>query len=191
MLERNSTLRAATRNDAAHLARLIDIAGEGLPFYFWQRAAADGEDPWAFGRRRAERDAGAFSWRNATIAETGSEIAAALVTYVIDPPAPVPDYADLPPMFVPLQQLEDMAGGTQYIHVLAAYPQSRGRGLGTRLLGEAERIAGGRPMSLIAADNNTNAIRLYERVGYRRHAARPMVKEDWQSDGENWILMLK
>lgn len=72
-------------------------------------------------------------------------------------------------MFVPLQQLEDMAPGTWYVNVLAAYPESRGRGIGTELLSIAECIAtrlSKRALSIIVADTNTGARRLYERHGF-------------------------
>jgi len=46
-------------------------------------------------------------------------------------------------------------------------------------------------MSLIVADNNIGAKRLYERCGYIEVDRRRMVKGDWQSSGRNWILMAK
>ncbi len=191
MLNRTSTIRPAERADADRLAQLINYAGEGLPLHYWGTLAAAGEDPWLIGRERAARDTGAFSWRHATVAESGGEVAACLVTYVIDAPPPQPDYSAMPSMFVPIQQLEDMAAGSQYVSVLAARPQFRGMGLGTALLDLAEREAEGRLLSLVVADNNTGAMRLYERHGYRRNATRPMVKDGWRSAGENWVLMLK
>ena len=66
---RRLTRRSCARrgaSDAADLARLVDLAGEGLPSYLWARMAEPGEDAFAVGeRRRAARDEGAFSWRNA------------------------------------------------------------------------------------------------------------------------------
>ena len=38
-------------------------------------------------------------------------------------------------MFVPLQELENLAPGTWYVNVLAVHPPFRGLGLGTKLLG--------------------------------------------------------
>ena len=35
------------------------------------------------------------------------------------------------------------------------------------------------------------ARRLYERCGYGALAARPMVKDDWVNDGNNWVLLTK
>ena len=52
-------------------------------------------------------------------------------------------------------------------------------------------LAAGKPLSLICSDANQDAKKLYERVGFRVEATRPMVKGDWQGDGENWLLMIK
>ena len=51
------------------------------------------------------------------------------------------NYDEMPGMFVPLQQLEDLAPGTWYINVLACYPEYRGRGFGSGLLAIAEELA--------------------------------------------------
>ena len=59
--------------------------------------------------------------------------AGCLIGYEIpDNPEPLPD--DMPAMFVPLQELENLAPGTWYINVLAVRPQFRNQGLGTKLL---------------------------------------------------------
>ena len=50
----------------------------------------------------------------------------------------------LPAVFRPLQALENRALGTQYVNVLATYPEFRRRGVATRLLDEAERQGRGR-----------------------------------------------
>jgi len=44
-------------------------------------------------------------------------------------------------------------------------------------------------MSIIVSDANSGARRLYQRAGYAEVATRPMVKEDWVNDGENWVLL--
>ncbi len=187
-------LRRATREDAGALARLVNMAGEGLPYYLWSRMARAGETPWEVGERRARRESGSFSYRNAVVAETAGQVAACLIGYPL-PEKPVPiDRDTIPAMFVPMQELENLAPGTWYVNVLAARPENRGRGLGTRLLAIAERTAGdlgARGLSIIVSDANAAAVRLYERCGYRRVADRAMVKEGWENPGENWILLVK
>jgi ribosomal protein S18 acetylase RimI-like enzyme len=187
------TFRPATKADAPALAELVNYAGEGLPLYLWTRLAKDGEDPWDVGRARAAREEGAFSYRNATVLEANGECAGCLIGYEI-PDAPKPISADMPAIFVPFQELENLAPGTWYINVLAVQPRFRNRGLGAKLIALAEetaRKAGKRGMSLIVADKNSGALRLYERHGYTRRASRKMVIEDWDTENEAGLLLVK
>jgi ribosomal protein S18 acetylase RimI-like enzyme len=123
----------------------------------------------------------------------GGECAGCLIGYEI-PDDPVPVGEDMPAMFVPLQELENLAPGTWYVNVLAVRPHFRHLGLGTKLLAFADqtgRALGKRGMSVIVSDANPGAPRLYERCGYREAARRPIVKEDWQNEGRDWVLMTK
>lgn len=194
MIELEPPFRHATPDDAPALAELINFAGEGLPLYLWTSMAEPGESAWDVGRRRAMREAGSFSYRNAVVAEADGRVVATLVGYALPAQAAPIDYAQMPPMFVPLQELENLAPGTWYVNVLATYPEYRGQGYGTRLLSIAEHLAaaaGSSGLSIIVADANAGARRLYERCGYREIATRPMVKERWQNPGTNWVLMVK
>jgi ribosomal protein S18 acetylase RimI-like enzyme len=177
------TTRAATRDDAADLARLIDLAGEGLPRMLWSRMAEPGEDIWDVGARRAARDEGGFSWRNARIAEVGGQIAGAIVTYRVGPPEPVDD---LQLEVQSLQALENLVPGTRYVNVLATYAPFRGRGIGSRLLAEVEDG----DMSIIVADRNETAHRLYLSLGYVEQARAPL-KGDWGCESREWVLLTK
>jgi ribosomal protein S18 acetylase RimI-like enzyme len=183
-------LRPARAEDAADLARLADLAGEGLPAYLWAKLAEPGEDAFAVGARRVARDEGSFSWRNAVVAEIGGAVAGLLVTYRVgDAPEPLDD---LPPIARPLQELENRALGTHYVNILAVYPGFRRRGIACLLLAEADaRGADARGVSLIVADRNAPARRLYAACGFREVAEAPMVKENWRSDSDTWVLMVK
>ena len=185
--------RHAIIDDAPVLAELVNYAGEGLPHYLWGTLAESGEDAWDVGRRRAARDDGSFSYRNAAIIERDEHCAGCLIGYEIsDDPEPIAD--DMPAMFVPLQELENLVPGTWYVNVLAVRPQFRGHGLGTQLLDLADKTAqslGKRGLSVIVSDANAGALRLYERCGYSQSATRPMVKEGWKNDGTLWVLLTK
>jgi ribosomal protein S18 acetylase RimI-like enzyme len=165
--------RRALIEDAPVLAELVNYAGDGLPLHLWSKMAAPGESAWEVGRRRAARPEGGFSYRNTTIVEHRGVCAGCLIGY---------------------EELENLAPGTWYVNVLAVRPQFRGLGLGTRLLDfadEAGRARGKHGMSVIVSDANPGARRLYQRCGYREVAARTMVKDDWQNDGRNWVLLTK
>jgi ribosomal protein S18 acetylase RimI-like enzyme len=193
MIEIEPPFRRATPADAAAMADFVHFASEGLALHLWTRTAGPDGDPWAVGRERAGRSTGGFSYRNAILMQFGGRVAGGLIGYPLAEAAePIPP--DMPAMFVPLQELESLAPGTWYVNILAAYPEHRGKGCGTALLAVADRLAadaGKRGLSIIVADTNTGARRLYERSGYREVARRRMVKEDWQHPGESWVLLVK
>jgi ribosomal protein S18 acetylase RimI-like enzyme len=193
MTEAKSVIRPGVVEDAPLLAELVNYAGEGLPLYLWSRMAEPRESAWDVGRRRAAREEGSFSYRNATMIEQDGDAAGCLIGYAIpEDPSPIP--SDMPAMFVALQELENLVPGTWYVNVLAVRPAFRGQGLGTKLLALAEeraRAEGRRGLSVITSDDNVGARRLYERCGYLKMATRPMIKEDWENDGQEWILLAK
>lgn len=193
MVDLASPFRRAAPADAPPLADLVHFASEGLALYLWIKMAGPGGDPWAIGRERAGRKEGGFSYRNAVVMELDGRVAAGLIGYPL-PDAPEPPHGDTPAMFVPLTELEELVPGTWYVNVLAAYPEHRGKGFGTALLEVAEELAREtrrRGLSIIVADTNTGARRLYERCGYREVATRRMVKEGWQHPGTNFVLLAK
>ena len=187
------TFRPGTIEDAAILAQLVNYAGEGMPLYLWEKIAEGDQNGWDIGKERAAREEGGFSYRNATIIEQEGKAAACLIGYEIgDTPQTITP--DMPEMFVPLQELENLACSTWYVNVLAALPEYRNRGLGSHLLHKADELGanlGKSGMSVIVADNNTKAKQLYERFNYTEIARRPMVKGDWVSEGKEWVLLTK
>jgi ribosomal protein S18 acetylase RimI-like enzyme len=194
MAEIKYPFRKATRNDAIELAELANMAGEGLPLYIWQEMSGPGQSAWEVGRARVQREEGAFSYRNAVVRMERDEIAACLLGYPLQGEASPDDSSGVPPMFVPLQQLEAMAAGTWYINFLATYPEHRGKGYAHELLALAAVIAIEleKPrLTLIIADTNLIARRLYEQQGYREVASRVMIKGDWQHPGSRWILLAR
>jgi ribosomal protein S18 acetylase RimI-like enzyme len=186
--------RRAVPDDANDLAEFVNLAGEGLPLFLWEQLAAAGASGWEVGRTRARRASGAFSFRNAILRLVRDEVVACLIGYPLEDDPPATDYSAIRPMFVPLQQLEDMVPGTWYINVVATKPAHRGKGYGKELLALAESIGaslGKRGLSLVVADTNLRARRLYAGLGYRELAQRPMIKERWTHPGTSWVLMVK
>jgi len=183
--------RRGQPDDAPVLAELVNYAGEGMPLHLWTGMAAEGQSGWDVGVARARRETGGFSYRNAIMIEADGAPAGCLIGYAIPEEADqIPP--DFPPLVRPLQELENLAPGTWYVNVLAVRPQHRGQGLGGKLLELAERIgraAGARGMSVIVADRNEGARRLYEQHGYKEAAKRAMVKNGWSVESDNWLLM--
>lgn len=186
-------IRKATAADADHLLRFINMAADDLPLHFWKKSVGPDGDPLAYGRERAARDTGNFSYRNAWLAEVEGAVAGCLLGYAADE-TPGPIDPDTPPIFVPLLELEALAPASWYLNVLATYDGFRGRGCGTALLAHAEEVArsgGFATISLIAEDTHLDALRLYGAKGFREVARRPVVKDDWQVDANDWILFTK
>lgn len=190
-------IRAAERQDARSLAKLIDIAGEGIPSWLWSQMAAEGQSALDTGEERAKRDAGGFSWKNALVAEHNAEIAAMMVGYRIAEPSEEDraEVSGLPAPVRPFVELEHRSAGTFYVNALAALPGRRGLGLGTALLRAAEDAAkaqGIGTMSIQAFEQNTGAVKLYKRLGYKVTETRPVLSHPCQPyyDGRV-VLMLK
>lgn len=186
-------IREARASDAGHLVRFINMAADDLPLHFWRKSVGPEGDPWAYGKERAARDTGNFSYRNAWLAEVEGEVAACLLGYPAEE-EPGPIDPETPAIFVPLLELEALAPGSWYLNVLATYEAFRGKGCGSALLAHAEEIArraGHKTISLIAEDTHLDALRLYTGKGYREVARRPVVKGDWAVDAKEWILFTK
>ena len=183
-------MRPAIPQDAEHLARLANMAGEGLPLYFWAGFATPNEDPWQIGFKRAQRDEGSFSYKNALIAGINGEVAAMMVAYLVPDESQALD--DVPAIIRPLAELENEALGTFYVNILATYPAFRRMGVGTRLLEHARGQAGAVAMSIIVSDGNHAAMRLYQHFGYNERARRPIAKiGGWSCEGDDWVLLIR
>ena len=186
--------RAATKADAAALAVLVDIAGEGLPAYLWSTLRAPGQSILEVGRERARREEGGFSYRNAVVAEVDGEIAACLVGYRLDDPYELGHLNEIPELVRPLVLLEAKAPGSWYVNVLATFPEFRRQGLGFELLGIAERKAReakALALSVIVAAGNERAVRLYKAAGYETRAAEPIFAYPGCPHSRDWMLMVK
>lgn len=184
------TIRNATRDDAPDMVRLINIADHGLPLWRWARLEGGKGDPWQAGRDSVQRDDQAVSWKNGTVATLGADVVALMIAYEMDESRA--NEAVSHAVFEPIRALKAQAVGSFYIHVLAAYAEYRGRGLGAVLMERAERMAGKRDISLIVSDGNAPALRFYRRLGFVERARAPIVTaEGWKAEGGNWLLVTK
>ena len=188
------SFRPATKADASSLAVLVDIAGEGMPAYMWSTLAASGQSVLEFGRERAARDSGGFSWRNAVVAEIGGEIAACLVGYRLDDPYDLGGLTGTPEIVRPLVKLEAKSPGSWYVNVLATFPEFRRHGIGAKLLEIAEskgRASAAPSLSVIVGIWNEGAARLYRRAFYAPVAREPAIPFPGCPHKGDWLLMVK
>jgi ribosomal protein S18 acetylase RimI-like enzyme len=186
-------LRRATRRDALALAELTDYAGHGIPGYLWSRSAEEGQPSIEVGIERVLRERANFSYRNAVVAEVDGRVAAMMLAYRLPEQSEV-NLEELPDLLRPLEELEQKVPGTFYINILAAYPEYRGQGLGTTLLEAARALAseaGCNELSLEVFEQNEDAVRLYERHGYREIARLPAVPHQIYPFDGDVVLMTK
>ena len=188
------SIREAKIDDAKHLARLIDLAGEGLPAFLWRRLAEPGQDPLIVGARRAAREEGSFSYRNARVLEIDGSIAGMVLSYPLPDPYDIGAPEDYPAVVRPLVELESLVPGSWYVNAIATYEEFRGRGVATALMSACEdlaRAARATKLSLIVAGENTGAHALYEKLGYRETGSRPVFAYPGGPQGGLWLLMVK
>ena len=187
-------IEAARKSDAGALVHLINIAGEGLPEYLWAQMCEAGEAPLSFGKKRAERVEGGFSFRNAQVVRVNEDIAGMLLSYRQDDPYDVGDPTELLEVVRPLVLLEAQAPGSWYINALAVHENYRRRGVARALMQEAEKLANENDvssMSIIVSSENESAKALYTSVGYRIKAALPISPWGNGSPEGSWELMVK
>jgi ribosomal protein S18 acetylase RimI-like enzyme len=141
----------------------------------------------------ARGESAPISYRNAIVADLGSGAIATLISHRL-PDSLQPIGAGSSAITAPWQELRNHACGNWHVVALAAYPEHRGRGLGSELLGIADRLrqaSGANGISLLVADTNTAARRLYERFNFRQVASRPMAKGNWTNPGKEWLLLIR
>jgi ribosomal protein S18 acetylase RimI-like enzyme len=189
------TIRPARRSEALALARLIDIAGEGIPSYFWTFSAAGDVSPFDVGATRVARQTGSFSYRNAQVMDVDGAPAAMLLGYLQSEQDERIPLDDLPGFVRPLLELEARTVGSWYLNALATLPEARGRGFAGRLLPLADRLAraaGADTVTLLVNSANAGAWRLYRGHGFRERERRRVLPMPGrrQTDGD-WVLMAR
>lgn len=180
-------LRPATKQDAATIVTLMDMASHGMARALWAAMTPEGQDPHAFATARAEREQGGFTYRNTRILMSHDAPAGMLMSWPL-PPAPLPA-DDLPVTAIPLQELENLAPrNALYINALAVFPHLRRQGLARFMLDGA----GQGPQALITASGNAAALALYHATGFREAARRPARGDaHWQPDFPDWVLLTR
>ena len=187
-------IRSAGQDDAPALARLINLAGEGIPLWLWRHNAASDEAAFAIGAQRAARDSGGFSYTNAHVAEVDGQVAAMLLGYRLPDPYDTGDINEAPDVVRPLIELESQAPGSWYLNAIATFENYRGRRVGSRLMslaGDLAQQSGASTISLIVARENEGAFRLYQRQGYKAGERRPVIPFPGCTFSGDWILMTR
>jgi len=185
-------LRRARKSDCRRLAELAAIAGEGIPEYLWSQMAQPHEPPVDVGTARIAPEEADFSYRNALVAEHRGEVVAMVLAYPLPPADEMTPSGDYPEVLHPVIELERTVPGSFYVNMLATLPGFRGAGLGSLLLDAVAARAtatGCGKLSVAVFEQNTGALRLYRRHGFREAARRPVIAHPCHPyDGD--VLML-
>ncbi len=189
-IELTPPLRPFHPDDADTVARLNDMASDGLLLSQWTNGADSADDAWEQGRLQqlAQMNSG---WEMIVI-DQGRGVEAVLMGQAHPEDPVATDGVDA--VWVPLVELENLVPGSWCLNVIATMPECRGRGHGALLIDQAETLArdgGHRKLALVVSDANADAIRLYHRTGFSEVARRPIVKGDWDGPGVDWVLMVK
>ncbi len=180
-------LREGTERDTAMLRRVFETAGQGLAEHFWHQAHDPGMDFDAMveGRMRTRIADPANRFR---VAEIDGTPAGGILSY--EKGAEADDPGDAGPMLRALIEAENDLVGTHYINALAVFSGQRGRGIGSALVRDLAASTR-QPLSLIVADGNPDALRLYQRLGFVTIDRHPMLAEGWEPNGTHWITMVQ
>jgi ribosomal protein S18 acetylase RimI-like enzyme len=173
--------RLAQSSDARQIAELVAISSDGVAVIDWEQQARE-ENCTALdiGERIYQIPQQGYSYTSATIVEKNGQTAGMLLTFAMPDSSPRnpenrPNAHDTN-VFAPYIYLEEP--NSWYICGVAFYPQHRGQGLGTEMMALANEQAkekGFSKLSLVAFEQNTGSVRLYERLGYRVVDSAPVV----------------
>ena len=166
------SFRPARRQDCRTIARLFQISSEGVADYVWSRYDCPGLSLLEIGAQRYTREDTAFSYQNCLLAVRDGRTVGLVHAFAM----PESEGEESDPVLRPYSELA--LPGSFTVSSLAVFPEHRGQGIGRELLAAAHRKAAvrGHPsVSLICFEGNRDAMRLYERLGYRPVARRAVV----------------
>lgn len=134
------SIRQAERNDALHVAALIDIAGHGIEAELWNSKIDSDQSPIAAARRMIIEDVKLpYHISKAYLLDVDGEIAGGLIG------GPISEVKEtltgFPSYFAPLLDLESRVSGYWAAIGVTIYQEFRGQGLARHLLDHAEFLA--------------------------------------------------
>jgi ribosomal protein S18 acetylase RimI-like enzyme len=185
-------IRKANRSDVNDIAKLALIAGEGIPAWFWKQSAAEAQNVEDAGAAKLLSETDNFSYRNVHVAVIDGKVAGMILAYRLPDVDDAEDLDELPEFIRPLVELEQCVPGSLYINMIATFPQYRNMSIGTKLMGIVDRLANDAACSISSLEvfeQNTGALRLYQRLGYEVAEKRRVVPHECHPyDGELLLL---
>lgn len=182
--------RAATIDDCYTIAQLFRIASDGVSDYLWSTLSDQypGLTLIEIGAERYTNPDSLFSYKNCVLAEQNGEAIGMMLTFPMTAEESQGVATELIPNVLEASQVTEQsepsepsepdvlapynleALGTWYICALALFPKFRRQGIGTQFLKLAHRQAaeqGFSELSLLCFEQNTEALKLYQRHGFQ------------------------
>ncbi len=194
MKQKDPIFRNATKEDCRSIAELAEIAGEGIPSYFWSLSAEEGQDSLDVGENKAASETDNFSYHNTTMVILDGNIVAMMLAYRLPETEDAEDLNELPKLIRPLVELEQCVPGTYYINMIAVFPDYRNMGIGSKLMYLANQLAkksGCDTLSIELFEQNEGALRLYQRQGFEIIESRPVVPHSCYPYDTNVLLLTR
>ena len=194
------SIRKATSSDARHIAELVAMSSDGVAVIEWEedaRQRGNGVTPLDIGTEVYSKADGDYSFANCLVAESEGNIAGMLLAFAM-PEDCIPTSDKTRPgeddnnVFAPYMYLEEP--DSWYVCGVAVYPEYQGRGIGRQFMMIAEQQAQQRNLhkvSLVVFENNTRALELYRRLGYKVIDHAPVVPHPRIPYTGNALLMVK
>ena len=185
------TYRDAVKSDCPDIAKLFQLASDGVADYVWTIHAKPGESSIDVGIRRYMREDTAFSYQNCLIATVSDKIAGMMLAYPMEVDLDM-DETEIDPVLLPYARLEE--DQSLYISAMAVFPAYRRLGIGRGFLQLAEdkaRSLGLGKTSLIVFDENTLARDLYLDSGYLEVKREAVVPHPMIQHGGDALLLVK
>ncbi|MDJ1016559.1 MAG: GNAT family N-acetyltransferase [Paracoccaceae bacterium] len=186
-------IRQAATEDAEFIARIIDMASEGVVPAMFEDVAPPGMTGAEIGLMMIRDETGPFTYRRSHILEEGGTPAGGMITFQLTEEDTAED-PTMPACFLPIRELEQQAIGDWYINVIATLPEARGRGHGRALVGFAEALARkaerGR-IALVVAETNTTARALYASLGFKEQDRALFDVTEYGAEPTDALLLVK
>ncbi len=190
----NIKYRMGEERDARAIAKLYNMANNGLSEAWWTRQARMGES-WldVFARDIKEPSSIAYFAR-AVIAEVGDKIAGLLIAFPQEQVPPPEMLAALPSSEISILELRRLAEGSLYIAVVAVEPDYRGYGIAHNFVDMCMNLAEGAGMKEafgIIHENNSEWLESFLRRGFAEKARRDVGDHVYYPSGSKWVLVTR
>lgn len=184
-------IEPAEPNHAADLAILFDIALSGVASHRWSQLAGKDHSVFELGKMQAQREDGAFSYRNSHIARIDQSIAGMLLSYQLgtfaNPEGAMSrsEGARQDDELAPLLRLEQQVQGSRYINSLAVYNEYRKLGVARLLITNLLDTAEEQQFSAIIPKGHDLGGLLLKKFGFAPES------EETSPTGQDWQLWLR